>query len=317
MPDQHASGAGALNSPLPAIDGAGGESVPAGMPFVIDAHVHLFPDNLFEAIWQWFDRYGWPIRYRLSAEAIVSFLTSRGIGHIVALQYAHKPGVARDLNQFLAGFCRRHDAVTGMATVYPGEPDAATILAEAFEAGLSGVKLHNHVQCFELDGPEMQAIYDICSHRQKPLLMHVGREPKSPAYPCDPYELCRADKVETVLKQHPQLNICVPHLGADEFDEYRRLIEDYDSLWLDTTMTLGGYLPFEGVPDLKQLRADRIIYGTDFPNLPYAWDRELKAVAAMNLPDGRLRRLMAENAIELYGIERHQGDLQGRKTEKK
>jgi predicted TIM-barrel fold metal-dependent hydrolase len=316
MRKSHASGAGALNSPLPALDDAEGKSIPAGMPFVIDAHVHLFPGNLFEAIWQWFDRHGWPIRYRLSAGEIVEFLTSRGIGHIVALQYAHKPGVARGLNQFLAGFCRRHATVTGLATVYPGEPAAAAILEEAFEAGLSGLKLHNHVQCFELAGPEMLQIYDICSQREKPLLMHVGREPKSPAYPCDPYELCRADKVEAILKQFPKLKICVPHLGADEFDAYRRLIEVYDSLWLDTTMTLGGYLPFSDIPDIADLREDRVMYGTDFPNLPYAWDREIKAVAGMALAERRLKRLLGENAAEFYGIENRHSNSQGRKHAK-
>jgi predicted TIM-barrel fold metal-dependent hydrolase len=294
--------AGALNAPLPAIDEPGGQRVPAGMPLIVDAHVHLFPDDLFAAIWQWFDRYGWPIRYRMSSERIIEFLKSRGVGHIVALQYAHKPGLARGLNRYMAELCRHHGSVTGMATVYPGEPEAMAILEEAFEAGLSGVKLHNHVQCFDLTGPAMQAVYEKCSQLNRPMLMHVGREPKSPAYPCDPYEFCRADIFEEVLKQFPDLKVCVPHLGADEFAAYRRLIEVYDTLWLDTTMALGDYLPFENIPDIKDLREDRIIFGTDFPNLPYAWDREIKAVAAMDLSGRRLRCLLGQNAADLYGI---------------
>ena len=293
---------GALGSPLPAIEEEEDSAVPPGMPFIVDAHVHLFPDDLFAAIWQWFDQYGWPVRYRMSAEHIIEFLTSRGVAHIVALQYAHKPGIARSLNQFLAGICRRSDQVTGMATVYPGEPDCADILDDAFEAGLSGVKLHNHVQCFDIVGDEMQSIYEVCSTRAKPLLMHVGREPKSPAYPCDPYEYCRADRLEEVLRQFPRLKICVPHLGADEFMEYQRLIQDYDTLWLDSTMALADYLPFEGVPPLSDYREDRVMYGTDFPNLPFAWDREIKKVAAMNLSANRLRRFLGENAAEFYGI---------------
>jgi hypothetical protein len=28
--------------------------------------------------------------------------------------------------------------------------------------------------------------------------------------------------------------------------------------------------------DLKNYRLDRIMYVSDFPNIPYAWDRELK-----------------------------------------
>jgi hypothetical protein len=71
----------------------------------------------------------------------------------------------------------------------------------------------------------MDEIYKVCSAHRKPLIMHVGREPKSPAYPCDPYELCRADKLERVLIEYPQLSVCVPDLGADDFESYGRMIE--------------------------------------------------------------------------------------------
>ena len=134
--------------------------------------------------------------------------------------------------------------------------------------------------------------------------MHVGREPKSPAYPCDPYQLCSVDKVELVLKEYPELKLCVPHLGADEFKEYQQLIEKYDNLWLDTTMTLAEYLPMEYFPGLAEMRADRVMFGTDFPNLPYAWDRELRRLARLNLSDQILTKVLGGNAVEFYSISR-------------
>ena len=59
----------------------------------------------------------------------------------------------------------------------------------------------------------------------------------------------------------------------------------YDNLWLDTTMTLADYLPMDYFPELSEMRADRIIFGTDFPNLPYAWDREIKRLVGLNFPE--------------------------------
>jgi len=293
---------GMLDAPLPLLDDAEGEYLPGSLPLVVDAHVHLFPDFLFAPVWQWFEKFGWPIRYQLSSEEIVDFLLAHGIGHIVALQYAHKAGLARELNAYMAGICRSYPQVTGMATVYPGEKDAVEILVQAFQIGLSGVKLHSHVQCFDMDGRSMHAIYEVCAAHGRPLIMHVGREPKSPAYPCDPYILCRADKLEQVLNDYPQLNVCVPHLGADEFEPYRRMIEKYDNLWLDTTMMLAEYLPMDYVPDLAAFRNDRIIYGTDFPNLPYAWDREIKRLVRQNLSQDSLAKLLGLNAVEFYNI---------------
>jgi predicted TIM-barrel fold metal-dependent hydrolase len=294
---------GLLNEPLPLINEPEGEYVPDSLPFIVDAHVHLFPDYLFSPIRQWFDKYGWPIRYQLTSEDIINFLLSHGVDHIVALHYAHKPGLAGELNAYMADICRSHSQVTAMATVYPGEIDAAAILEQAFQDGLGGVKLHSHVQCFEVNSEAMDEIYEVCSARRKPLIMHVGREPKSPAYRCDPYELCRADKLERVLMEYPQLRVCVPHLGADEFDAYQRMLDKYDNLWLDTTMTLAQYLPMDYFPKLAEMRADRIIFGTDFPNLPYAWDREIKRLVGLNLDEDRLERILGRNAMEYYQID--------------
>lgn len=291
-----------LQTPLPALNDPEADHLPQDLPEVVDAHVHLFPDHLFASIWQWFDKFGWPIRYRLRSPEIIEFLLSRGVSRIVGLHYAHRPGVARQLNAYMSGLCQAYPQLTAMATVYPGEKNARQILTQAFDSGLSGVKLHSHVQCFDMLDETMHEIYRTCLDFDKPLIMHVGREPKSPAYPCDPYELCSAERLAQVLTEYPRLRICVPHLGADEFEAYCRLLENHSNLWLDTTMTLADYLPFDNTPDLKTMPADRLIYGSDFPNLPYAWDREIQRIRHLKLNRQRLAKLLNQNAAEFYDI---------------
>jgi hypothetical protein len=163
------------------------------------------------------------------------------------------------------------------------------------------VKLHCHVQCFAPDAPELDAIYAVCQARDRPLVMHAGREPASPAYRCDPYALCGADRIEAVLKAYPRLRLCVPHLGADEFDAYERLVLTYDNLFLDTTMVVGGFFPVEVPVRLLSARPDRVMYGTDFPNLPFAWDREVRTLARMGLGDDALERILGATARALFG----------------
>ncbi|MBA2879724.1 hypothetical protein HNR65_000031 [Desulfosalsimonas propionicica] len=288
---------------MPALNDAEGQRVPQEAGFVIDAHVHVFPQAVFSAVWKWFDAHAWPIRYRLDARSVFDFLLARGVGHVVALQYAHKPGIAEALNRFMVDICRDYPGrVTGLASVFPGEPDAPKILEKAFDAGLAGVKLHAHVQCFDLNSPEMDEICRVCSRAKKPLLIHAGREPKSPAYACDPYEICAVEKIDRMLDTHPDLRLCVPHLGADEFSAYARLIESSDRLWLDTAMAVTDYLPIDNPVRLSEMRADRVLYGSDFPNIPYAWDRELKELAAAGFSRDFLARLMWKNARDFYGI---------------
>lgn len=120
------SPAGMLEKPFHALNDPEGDRVPDSLPPIVDAHIHFFPNLLFSSVWQWFDRHGWPIRYRLTSQEII------------------------------------------------------------------------------------------------------------------------------------------------------QLKEKYNNLWLDTTMTLAEYLPTEYFSRLAEMRVDRVMFGTDLPNLPYAWDRELR-----------------------------------------
>ena len=292
-----------LRPNLPSINDSEGATVPDTFPFVVDAHVHIFPHDIFSSIWQWFDDNAWPVRYRFSTSNVLDYLLSRGVGHIIALQYAHKPGISRKLNTYMVKKCREFPGkITGMATVFPGEKDAEKILREAFDSGLEGVKLHAHVQCFDMNACEMEVIYDLCKSEKKPMIMHVGREPKSKAYRCDPHKLCSAEKLELVLKKHPGLKICVPHFGFDEISAYSKLIETYDNLWLDTTMVLTDYFQIDKAIALDRLRLDRIMYGSDFPNIPYAWDRELKWLSASGLSPTDLEWILEKSARNFFNL---------------
>jgi hypothetical protein len=287
--------------PLPALDDAEGAALPASLPPVIDAHVHLFPDRVFAAIWRWFDAHGWPIRHKLHSPRVLDFLFSRGVSRVVALCYAHKPGMARALNRYMADLAASDPRILALGTVLPGEEGAAEIVAEAFAMGLRGIKLHCHVQTFAADGEAARAVYAACEAAGKPVIVHAGRAPASPAYGVDTYALCAAEAVERVLRDFPHLRYCVPHLGADEFAAYARLVRSYDNLWLDTTMAVAGYLRGDDPWDVVRARPGRIMYGTDFPNVPYAWDRELQRILSLRLPEEELAALLGGTAAALYG----------------
>jgi len=293
-----------LQPHLPTLDDIEGNTIPAGFPKVIDTHVHVFPDGMFKAVRRWFDENAWHIRYQLSTSQVFDFLLSRGVSHIIALQYAHTPGIAGQLNQYLANICRQYsNRVTGMATVFPGEKNAGTILQEAFDSGLSGLKLHAHVQCFDINADDTERVFDVCQSNNKPVVIHFGKEPKSPVYRCDPHTICGADKLARVLTNFPKLNICVPHLGFSETGEYKRLIEKNDNLWLDTTMALTDYFHIQERIDLQEYRIDRIMYGSDFPNIPYAWDRELKWLRDSHLGDDKLDMILNKNAADFFNLD--------------
>ena len=88
---------------------------------IVDAHVHLHPDRLAEAIRRWFDTHAWDIKYRTGVDESVRTLLDGGIDRMVSLPYVHKPGLARALNDFTLEVSRRHPEVLPCCTVFPGE----------------------------------------------------------------------------------------------------------------------------------------------------------------------------------------------------
>lgn len=204
------------------------------------------------------------------------------------------------MNDAMVELVAAHPQVLGTATVMPGEPDAVAILEDGLSRGLCGVKLHCHVQGIAADDDVMYPLYEVVARHGKAMVVHAGREPKSAGYRVDPHTICSADRTERVLRDHPSLKLCVPHLGADEFDAYERLLERYDNLWLDTTMVLADYFPMRPSARLLTVRPERILYGTDFPILPYAWDRELRKLESYGLRDEGLAGVLGANALRLY-----------------
>jgi predicted TIM-barrel fold metal-dependent hydrolase len=288
-------------APLPAVGDAEGARVDSSLPPVTDAHVHVFPDRVFESMWAWFERHGWPVRYRLPAPEVTRYLLDRGVARVVLLHYSHRPAVARSFNAFVAALAAADPRLVPLGTVLPGEPDAEGVIRDAAAMGLRGIKLHCHVQGFAPDAPEAAPVWATCEALGLPVVIHAGREPYSPAYPVDARAVCGVERIERVLAAYPRLRICVPHLGADEVEGYLRLVERHDNLWLDTTMMLARFFPLE-VPDrVLAARPERIMYGSDFPNIPYAWDRELRDLGGRALGEEQRALILAGSADSFYG----------------
>ena len=78
------------------------------------------------------------------------------------------------------------------------------------------------------------------------------------------------------------------------------MVLEYDNLWLDTTMVLARYLPANPDPATWLDRPERILYGTDFPILPYAWDREVRQLLKHALTEEQRAAILGGTAQSLF-----------------
>ncbi len=268
-------------------------------PGVIDAHVHVFPARIGAAVRNWLQRHAWELRYPFDAEQVDAFLEARGVEAYLGLHYAHTAGLAESMNQFALDRAKTHPRLIPCATVFPGEPGAEGILDRALSAGARAVKLHAHVQRVAADDPRLEAVYrQVCAHDAL-LVFHCGSAPTLAGYDWDVAKHCTADALDGAMRRFPQMAVCVPHFGMAETEGYVELLDRYPHLYLDTAMGLAGYFEIDGGRELLQRHWRRILYGSDFPHLPYAWDRDLRFICDAGLDDEQRAAIFGGNARRL------------------
>jgi predicted TIM-barrel fold metal-dependent hydrolase len=275
-----------------------------GLPGLIDLHVHFMPANVMAKVWAYFDAgreagRPWPVEYKLPEEERVALLRSFGVRRFGALSYPHKPGMAEWLNAWAAEFAARTPEALPCGTFYP-EEGAVAYVAAAVENGTRLFKAHLQVGRYDPRDPVLEPVWDLLAKTRTPVVVHCGGGPT-------PGEFTGPGPISEVLARHPDLVLIVAHLGAPEYGEFLELAARYPFVHLDTTMVFSDFMnqiaPFPAslMPRLAEL-GDRIVLGTDFPNIPYQYGHQLESLARLGLGDDWLRGVCWENPARVLGV---------------
>lgn len=281
-----------------------------GVPGLVDAHVHFLPDNVMDKVWAYFDRaethYGraWPIHYRTPVDDRLAALKQLGVTAFAPLVYPHKPGMGRWLTEWVTDFAARTDGAVPTATLFP-EPDVADYLGAAVSAGARLVKVHVQVGGFDPRDPLLRPAWGLLADAGVPAIVHCGHGPI-------PGEHTGLDVFGEVLAEHPRLPVVLAHAGMPDFTGALDLVRRHERVYIDTTMVGTPYsLRIAALPDDWAARladvADRVVYGSDFPNIPYAAYEQVVAVAGWAAADDRLgagflRAVLHDTPARLLGL---------------
>ena len=283
-----------------------------GLPGLVDIHTHFLPERMMRRVWTHFDEAGpligrtWPIEYRWDQDRRLAHLRRLGVRHFTALTYAHKPGMAGDLTDFALDLSTTEPDCVPSATFFPEDGVLAQVRS-ALERGARVFKIHAQVGGFDLREPALDEVWALLAETGTPVVVHVGSGPvPRPGF-------TGPDKLEGVLRRHPQLTAVVAHLGAPEYAEFLTLAERYPRVHLDTTMAFtdffeqGAPFPGELLPRLAAM-GEKVVLGSDFPNIPYPYARQLEALERLRekepcLDDDWLRAVCWFNGHRLIGPE--------------
>lgn len=270
----------------------------------IDVHVHLHPDRLARAIQRHFaETERWISAHSFEPAAVVDTLRARGVERFCFFSYAHKPGIARGLNEWLAETARRFPEGIPLGTLHPGDQDLARAADEALDdLGLAGFKFHISVQRFFPDDPRLFPVYERAEAEGRIFVLHVGTAPYRDAY-------TGAARFRRLMERFPRLRVCVAHMGAFETEAFMALADAYPGIRLDTTMALSPLAePYVGiraaaVSDAQLARyQDRILFGSDFPLIPYDYEEERRWAWERGLSDPVRDKIFYANAAAFLGL---------------
>jgi imidazolonepropionase-like amidohydrolase len=277
-----------------------------GLPGIIDIHVHLLPARLQARIWEYFDRAGpllgrpWPIRYRWAVPDLVDHLRSMGVQHFSTMPYAHRPGMAAGLCRHSVDLAAQYPEVLPTLTFFP-EPDAARYVRDALDEGARVGKVHLQVGDFDPREPLLDPVWGLLAEAGIPVVIHAGSGPV-------PGRHTGVAPIAAVLARHPGLVAVIAHLGAPETSAFLDLVESRENTYLDTTMSFTDFMnQMHAVTDEQLDRlarvGERVLFGSDFPSIPYAYAHAVDAVVRLGMTDAWVRAVLWQNAARLLRLD--------------
>jgi predicted TIM-barrel fold metal-dependent hydrolase len=274
---------------------------------VVDAHMHVPRLSTVSPAWlEWAARFGQDSGWRQVFDAagdpdparLDALLDAEGVD--AALLFAeYSPGATgiQPVEDLLPIIARRPGRYRLVANVNPRlhTPPAAEAERQ-LDLGAVAVKVHPVHGAFRVDRDDLYPVYDLCAERGVPVIVHTGPSifPGSQAEAGDP------TLMDTIVGAYPRVQFVLAHGGRGHwYADAARMALARDNVWID----LAG-LPPKRLPDyyagfdLPAL-ARKWVFGTDWPGVP-GTAGNVRAVAALDLPDDTLAAVLARNAVRVY-----------------
>jgi predicted TIM-barrel fold metal-dependent hydrolase len=262
----------------------------------VDFHVHLFPDRLFDAIRRQFvTDYGWSVLHPLYWRESVAYLRERGVGPVVYSNYAHRKDIARGLNDWNRNILAELSDLYCFAAFHPDDKDGLAMAADLLDhPRILGFKLQLLVQRFYPDDERLFPLYEMVMAKGKRLLFHVGTGPVGNAF-------VGVAPFRRLLARYPDLPAIVAHMGSLEYGAFGKLLSDHPGIYMDTAFS---FLPqlgsmFDLGNDFLETNRERILYGSDFPNILFPREDEIDTLLGLDLSQSFYDAVFRDNGLRL------------------
>ena len=160
--------------------------------------------------------------------------------------------------------------------------------------GFKGVYVHIYGFDIPINDPKMYPLYAMCAELEVPVILQVGH-----VLEAMPSECGRPIYLDRVAADFPELKLVGSHTGYPWAEELISVCTKWDNVWFGCA----AWAPRYWSPAIVQfinsgLGRDRCIWGTN--GLP--WKETLRQIDELNLKEEAKRKLLRENATELFNL---------------
>lgn len=274
---------------------------------VVDAHVHAPRLPTLKPAWRewadqfsgahpWRDAYdeqGNPVPHRLDA-----LLDAEGVDRaLLFCEYSPRATGIQPIEDLLPIVEYNPTRFRLVANVNPHmHHPLATEVRRQLDLGAVALKLHPVHGGFSPDDKELYPVYEVCSQRRIPVILHSGTS----SFPGARARFGDPELLLDVIEDFPDVQFVFAHGGRGWwYDAAAFLALAQPNVWLD----LAG-LPPKKLPeyyarfDLTRL-AEKWIFGTDWPGVPGA-ARNVAALRDLDLPAATISAVLSGNASAVF-----------------
>jgi predicted TIM-barrel fold metal-dependent hydrolase len=214
----------------------------------------------------------------------------------------HHPACYQVPYELVADAVQRYPGrFSGLAGIDPTEGMAGVrALAHAVrEYGFIGA--HGYPHWFELapDHARWYPYYAQCVELDIPIQLQVGQSMVYDAsYPRR--SVGRPITLDAVACDFPELKLVGIHVGIPWADEMIAMAWKHANVYIGCDAHRPSYWPDSFVNYINSYGQDKVLFGTDFPVLPF--ERTRSDIEALGLKPAVLQKLLRDNAERVYGL---------------
>lgn len=260
---------------------------------ICDAHCHIYPEKIAARAVAGTDNfYGGKSACLGTVPDLLDRGGRAGIDHFFVQSVATTPHQVKSINEFIAREVAASEGrLTGLGTLHPDSEDIPGDVEHLISLGLRGVKLHPDIQQFKIDDYRCLKIYECCEGRL-PILMHTGDYR---------YDFSNPNRLIPILQIYRGLTVIGAHMGGwSIWEEASRQLAGIPNLYVDCSSSFPYLKPETAREIIERYGTDRVLFGTDYP----MWEpeTELAYFFGLGLGEADMRRILWDNAVELFGI---------------